>query len=241
MEQNTVKKEPLGKNFYVNVSHNHTFGTDAILLSNFASSTRKDRAVDLGTGCGIIPLIMLRDGLLESAVGVDISSEATLLAEQTKNELGLENFTVINSDLNDLKGKIEFGHHTLITCNPPYKEITGGTVSDNKHLAIARNEVLCNLKDVCQCASRNLKFGGLFFMVHRPERLCDIFACMRESGIEPKRIRTVHSYADKGPVLVLVEGKKGGNPKLIYENPLVIYNENGDYTDEINNIYGRNA
>ena len=98
MEQNTVKKEPLGKNFYVNVSHNHTFGTDAILLSNFASASRKDRAVDLGTGCGIIPLIMLRDGRLESAIGVDISSEATLLAEQTKNELGLENFTVINSD-----------------------------------------------------------------------------------------------------------------------------------------------
>ena len=117
MEQK-LKREPLGKGFYLYVNKNHTFGTDAVLLSNFATAKPKDKMVDLGTGCGIIPLLMLRDGLLSSAVGVDISEEAISLAQKTKEELNIDRFTAINCDLKVLKGKVEFGCHTLVTCNP---------------------------------------------------------------------------------------------------------------------------
>ena len=106
MEQSLTKFEPLGNGFGLWVSNNHTFGTDAILLAHFARATKKDKAVDLGTGCGIIPLLMLRDGNLQSAVGIDISDEAIALAQKTKNELNLEKLQLINSDLKALKGKI---------------------------------------------------------------------------------------------------------------------------------------
>ena len=105
MDKSLVKREPLGNGFYVNVSHHHTFGTDAILLASFAAAKKSDKLLDIGTGCGIIPLIMLRNGDLKFAVGVDISEEACCLAEQTRQELDLTKFTVINSDINDLKGK----------------------------------------------------------------------------------------------------------------------------------------
>ena len=115
MDEKLIKKEPLGGGFFVYVSPRHTFGTDAVLLADFSSARKKDTLVDLGTGCGIIPLLMLRDGNLQTAVGVDISPEAAELAERTSRELKTDNFTVLNSDLNDLNGKICFGSHTLVT------------------------------------------------------------------------------------------------------------------------------
>ena len=127
MEQK-LKKEPLGQGFFVYVTPHHTFGTDAVLLSNFASPKNKDRLVDLGTGCGIIPLLMLREGKLQNAVGVDISDEATKIAVKTVAEQNIENFTIINSNLTDLKGKVEFGCHTLVTCNPPYMNVDSRSV-----------------------------------------------------------------------------------------------------------------
>ena len=141
MEQKLIKKEPLGKGFYVYVSGHHTFGTDAVLLNNFAHATAKDKMVDLGTGCGIIPLLSLRDKPLKSAIGVDISKEATDLAEKTKSELQLENFTVVNSDLKELKGKVDFGCHTLVTCNPPYKAPNAGLKNPDSVIEVARHEV----------------------------------------------------------------------------------------------------
>ena len=237
MEQNTVNEEPLGKNFYVNVSHNHTFGTDAILLSNFASSTRKDRAVDLGTGCGIIPLIMLRDGLLQSAVGIDISSEATTLAEQTKTELGLDKFTVINSDLNDLKGKVEFGSHTLITCNPPYKAPGAGIVSRSDTDKAARHETACTLQDIIRVSSKLLQTSGRLCMCHRPERLAEMMDLMRENKLEPKKLRLVCQRVGEEPWLVLVEAKKCANTGLRIAPTLYVY-ENGQLSSEMIEIYG---
>lgn len=215
------------------------FGIDAVLLANFARVKPGDTVLDMCTGSGVIPAIISAKTKAKHIDAVEIQDDIYNMAVETaKMNESTDYISIIKSDIKTYKGDKLYN---CVTCNPPYKEISGGTISDNNHLAIARNEVLCNLKDVCQCASRNLKFGGLFFMVHRPERLCDIVSFMRESNIEPKRIRPVHSYGDKGPVMLLIEGRKGGNPKLIFENPLVIYNENGDYTDEINNIYGRNA
>ena len=232
-----LRKEPLGKGFYVNVTPHHTFGTDAVLLSSFAHPKKKDKLVDLGTGCGIIPLLMLRDGNLKEAVGVDISEEATTLAQKTKEELQLSNFAVINSDLKDLKGKVEFGCNTLVTCNPPYMEGNWGFVSPNDLKAIARHELYINIDDVVKISSYLLKFGGYLSLVHKSDRLCDIICSMRKYNIEPKRIRFVHSHIFDAPKLVLVEGIKGAKKSLKILNPLCIYNDDGTYTDEVKKLY----
>ena len=115
MDESIIKKEPLGNGFFINVSKHHTFGTDAVLLADFAHAKKADRLIDLGTGCGIIPFLMLRDGNLKTAVGIDISAEAISLAAKTAEENGVDRFTAVNADLNDLKGRVEFGCHTLIT------------------------------------------------------------------------------------------------------------------------------
>ena len=139
MDKN-LKREPLVKDFYIYVSPHHTFGTDAVVLRNFANPKQKDRVVDLGTGCGIIPFLMIRDIKTLSAVGVDISAEAIALAKKTAADLNLNNFVAINSDLKDLKGKIEFGSHTLVTCNPPYKAENAGIKNPDKVDMVALKE-----------------------------------------------------------------------------------------------------
>ncbi len=237
MEQSTVKKEPLGKGFYVNVSRSHTFGTDAIVLSNFAAATRRDKAVDLGTGCGIIPLLQLRDGCLSSAVGVDISREACDLAEQTRTELGIDRFTVVNSDLKELKGKVDFGCHTLVTCNPPYKAAGAGIESRNEREKVARHEVACTLRDIIEVSARLLQTSGRLCMCHRPERLAEMMAVMREYKLEPKRLRLVCQRVGEEPWLVLVEAKKCAHTGLRIA-PTLYIEEDGELSGEMIEIYG---
>lgn len=236
MEQ-SIKKEPLGKGFFVNVSKNHTFGTDAILLANFAAARKKDRAVDLGTGCGIIPLIMLRDGALSEATGVDISDEATALCEKTKAELELNNFTVINSDLNDLRGKIEFGRHTLITCNPPYKAPEAGLKNEGERQRVARHEVACTLSDILSVSARLLQTSGRLCMCHRPERTAELLSLMREYKLEPKRMRLVCQRTGEEPWLILVEAKKCAKSGMRIE-PTLFIEEDGALSQEMIDIYG---
>ena len=237
MEQKLIKKEPLGKGFYVYVSGHHTFGTDAVLLNNFAKATAKDKMVDLGTGCGIIPLLSLRDKPLKSAIGVDISKEATDLAEKTKGELGLENFTVVNSDLKDLKGKVEFGCHTLVTCNPPYKAPNAGLKNPDSVIEVARHEVACTLRDIIAVGAKLLQTSGRFCICHRPERLAELMALMSEYKVEPKRLRLVCQRKGEEPWLVLVEGRRCGKTGLRIE-PTLYVEENGDFSKEMIEIYG---
>ena len=210
MEQKLIKKEPLGNGFYVYVSGHHTFGTDAVLLNNFAHATAKDKMVDLGTGCGIIPLLSLRDKPLKSAIGVDISKEATDLAEKTKAELQLENFTVVNSDLKELKGKLDFGCHTLVTCNPPYKAPNAGLKNPDSVIEVARHEVACTLRDIISVGAKLLQTSGRFCICHRPERLAELMALMSEYKVEPKRLRLVCQRKGEEPWLVLLEGRRCG-------------------------------
>jgi len=235
VEQN-VKKEPLGNGFYVYVSPHHTFGTDAVLLSNFAKAKRKDSLVDLGTGCGIIPLLMLRDGNLSSAYGVDISAEAALLAGRSAKEQS-DKFTVIESNLNELSGKIEFGCHTLVTCNPPYKAPGAGLKNPDMVEAVARHEIACTLEDIVGVASKLLQTGGRLCMCHRPERLSELMRIMSEKKIEPKRLRIVCQRMGEEPWLVLVEGKKCSKTGLRIDPPLFI-EQNGALSDEMIEIYG---
>ncbi len=233
-----MKFEPLGNGFGLWVSDNHIFGTDAILLSNFANARAKDKMVDLGTGCGIIPLLMLRDGNLQSAVGVDISEEATALAQKTKEELNLEKFTVINSDLNDLKGKVQFGCHTLVTCNPPYKANGAGLQNPNERHKVARHEVSCSLEDIIKVSAKLLQTSGRLCMCHRPERLCELLKLMSDNGIEPKRLRLVCQRVGEEPWLVLVEGKRCAKSGMRID-PVLYIEENGSFSDEMIKIYGK--
>ncbi len=232
-----LTKQPLGNGFDIYVSKHHTFGTDAVLLADFAAARHNDRLVDLGTGCGIIPFLMLRDGKLGSAFGVDISSEATDLAVRSAGELSLESFSVICSDLNELKGKIEFGRHTLVTCNPPYKAPDGGIKSRDPIEAAARHEMSCTLEDIISISSKLLQTSGRLCMCHRPERLGELMHLMSSYKIEPKRLRLVCKEKGCEPWLVLVEGRKCGKIGLRIAPTLYMY-ENGEYTEEIINIYG---
>ena len=237
MESQLIKKEPLGNGFYVNVSEHHTFGTDAILLANFSKPKKRDRLIDLGTGCGIIPLLMLRNGDLSEAVGVDISPEAAALARKTTEELKLENFKVIESDLNELSGKTEFGYYNLVTCNPPYKAEGAGIKSRDSVVMAARHETACTLEDIVSVSARLLQFSGRLCMCHRPERLSELMKLMSKYGVEPKRLRLVCQRKGEEPWLVLLEGRRGGKTGLRI-SPTLYVEENGALSEEMIEIYG---
>lgn len=234
-----IKKEPLdGKDFCINVSPHHTFGTDAVLLADFASPRKNDLAIDLGTGCGIIGLLMLRDDKTKKLYGVDISAEAISLCEKTAEELNLkERFVPVCSDLKDLKGKVPFGSANLVTCNPPYKADGKGIKNPDSLTAVARHEVACNLEDIVGVAAKLLNTSGRLCMCLRPERLSELLCIMSQKGIEPKRLRLVAQRKGKEPWLFLVEGKKGAKTGLRIEPTLYVEDENG-FSEEMLRIYG---
>ncbi len=232
------KIEPLGNNMEIVVSPSHTFGTDAILLSNFASIKRKDLACDMGTGCGIIPLIWCK-GETNRIYAIDIQEKAI---EQLKksiehNSLG-ERIIPVNCDLRSVKGVLEEGVFDVVTMNPPYKPVGTGIESISEAERIARHEVTCTVDDAVEAAAKLLKYGGRFCMCHRPERLCDIIVSMRKGGVEVKKIRFVKQSEGKVPWLVLIEGKKGGKSGVTVMADLVMKNEDGSNTDEFRSMFG---
>lgn len=230
--------EPLGNNMSIVVSDAHAFGTDAIILANFASIKRKDIACDLGTGCGIIPLIWCK-GETKQITAVDIQKKAI---SQLENSIEINSLkgriTPVNCDLRNLKGTLELGKYDLVTMNPPYKPVGTGIESVSEAERIARHEVMCTVDDAVSAAAKLLKFGGRFCMCHRPERLCDIIVSMRLGGIEVKKIRFVTETVDKAPWLVLVEGKRGAKSHVTVEKNLVMKDENGKVTPEFRAMFG---
>lgn len=237
MEQNVIKKEPLGRGYHIYTSDEYRFGTDAVLLSNFANPKTHDRCIDLGCGAGIIPLILTRDNEKLDITGVDIQENACNLLRQAAEENGFNNLTVINSDWCELKGKVEFGAFDVVTCNPPYKKADAGITNDNEARRIARHETGTTLLDVCKTAASLLRSGGKFFMCHRPERLCDIICDMRSVNIEPKRIRLVHQRVNCEPWLVLIEGRRDGKSGIRIAPPLYVEWDNKP-SPEMEEIYG---
>lgn len=230
--------EPLGDNMKIVVSDSHTFGTDAILLANFASLRRKDVACDMGTGCGIIPLIWCK-GQTNRITAIDIQPKAVAQLERSIELNSLDGrITPVNCDLRELKGKFEYGSFDLVTMNPPYKPVGTGIESLSEAERIARHEITCNIDDAVNAAARLLKFGGRFCMCHRPERLCDIIVSMRQGAIEVKRIRFVCEKEGKAPWLVLVEGKRGARSSVTVEKNLIMHREDGTPTDEFRSFFG---
>ena len=238
MEQNIIsKKEPLGNGYFINVSKNHTFGTDAVLLSHFAASKRVKRHCDLGAGCGIISMLLLRDGVAAHSDGVEISEEAVLLARRTAAEYAEDTFTPVNADLRELKGVLPFSEYELVTCNPPYKAEGAGIISESSTDKVARHETACSLRDVIKTASKLLKSGGRFCICQRPERLSDIVNLMRAYKVEPKTLRLVAKRVGEEPWLILIEGRRDGKSGMRIMPTLYVY-ENDGYSSEMMKIYG---
>ena len=214
------------------------FGIDAVLLSYYARAGKGDRVIDLCTGNGAIPILMSAKTEADSFTGLEIQEESADLAKRSVELNGLTDR--VNIVQGDLKNAVEmFGGSSfeVLTVNPPYMTEHHGLVNPHEAKAIARHELLCSLEDVIAASSGLLKPQGLFFMVHRPHRLVDVFVLMRKYGIEPKRIRMVHPYVDKEPNMVLIEGMRGGKPNLVTDPPLVVYKDKNVYTDEIHSIY----
>ncbi len=239
MEQNLVSKcEPLGNGFHIYVSKNHTFGTDAVLLSDFASEKRVKRHCDLGAGCGIISMLLLRDKTVGHSDGVEISDEAVALARRTAAEYAEESFSPVQADLKALKGILPFGEYDLVTCNPPYKAEGAGIVSDSPAERAARHETACSLEDVISVSSRLLKSSGRLCLCQRPERLADIICLMRSYRVEPKTVRFVAKRVGDEPWLLLISGRRDGKSGMRVLPTLYVYKENGEYTEEMLGIYG---
>lgn len=214
------------------------FGTDAVLLSHFAGIRKGDIVVDLGTGTGIIPLLLA--GRMEEAsiCGVEIQSETAEMANRSIHMNRLESrVKILEGDLKDAPEKLGKGSCSLVVSNPPYKKVGSGILNPQDDIAIARHEILCTLEDVLLSASRLLQAGGRFAMVHRPDRMMDILMGMRRVHLEPKRIRMVHPQLHKAPSLILIEAVFHGKPHLNWMPPLIIYDENNQYTDELKEIY----
>jgi tRNA1(Val) A37 N6-methylase TrmN6 len=231
------KKEYLGSGITALVSKEHTFGTDAVLLADFAKAKKSDKCCDLGTGCGIIPLLWCK-GETGRIYAVEISEKAVNQLTQAAelNSLG-DRIEIIHSDLNELKGKIEYGSFNLVTMNPPYTANGAGIMSSAGADRIARHETLCTFDDICLCASKLLNFSGRLCVCIRPERMCEMFSVMQKYGIEPKRIKFVTKRHGLSPWLVLIEGRRGGKSGLTAEPELQVYDETGGYSPEMKEIY----
>lgn len=215
------------------------FGMDAVLLSNFARVKEKERALDLGTGTGIIPILLTAKTEGQSFVGLEIQEESADMARRSVAHNRLEEkVEIVTGDIKEaaeIFGPVSFD---VITVNPPYMIGQHGIANASDTKAIARHEVLCTLDDVLRESAKLLKPKGRFYMVHRPFRLAEILSKMVATGIEPKRMRMVHPFVDKEPNMVLIEGLRGGNSRMTVEPPLVVYKEVGVYNDELLAEYG---
>lgn len=216
------------------------FGIDAVLLANFAKIKRNARVIDLCTGTGIVSFIIAGKTKASEIVGLEIQQEIADMAERTALYNNLEHrVKVMCGDLKDKKLLKEIEKADVVTVNPPYKLKNSGIINPIDRDAIARHEIYCTLEDVIAASRILLKDNGKLFMVHRPERLVDIFCLMRKYKIEPKSIRMVHPGISRTANIVLVEGQRDGGRFLKLEPPLYVHNSDGSYTDEIKKIYGR--
>lgn len=215
------------------------FGMDAVLLSGFAKVKPKERVLDIGTGTGIIPLLLCGKTKGEHFTGLEIQQESANMARRSVSLNGLtEKIDIVNGDVKEIESLFAPASFEVVTSNPPYMIDTHGLKSEEEQMAIARHEIKCTLEDVVKGASLMLKSKGRFYMVHRPFRLVEIFQVMAKYRLEPKRMQLVYPYADKEPNMVLIEALKDGKSRITVEKPLIVYESQGNYTKDILTIYG---
>ena len=215
------------------------FGMDAVLLSSFAKVKRRERALDLGCGTGILPILLEAKNEGSYYAGLEIQEESADMARRSICHNRLENkIEIITGDIKEAAKIFGAASFEVITSNPPYMIEEHGLKNEMDTQYIARHEVLCTLEDILRESAKILKPKGRFYMVHRPFRLAEIMSKMVEYKIEPKRMQLVYPFVDKEPNMVLIEGLRGGKSRLAVEKPLIVYKEQGVYTDEIYDIYG---
>lgn len=215
------------------------FGMDAVLLSGFAQVKEGERVLDLGTGTGILPILLEAKTSGKHFTGLEIQPESADMAKRSVALNQLESkIDIVNGDIKDASSIFGASSFDVITSNPPYMIGNHGLVNENHAKTIARHEVLCTLDDLLREIARLLPPKGRFYMVHRPFRLSEIMCKMTDYGIEPKRMQLVYPYVDREPNMVLLEGLRGARPRLTVEKSLIIYQKEGVYTDEIYEIYG---
>ena len=216
------------------------FGIDAVLLANFANVKKKHKVMDLCTGTGIVPFIIKGKKEPEKIVGLEIQNKFVEMANRSIKINGFnDTMEFLHGDLKDKELLKSIGRFDVVTVNPPYKLEKSGIVNPNDKYAIARHEVMCNLDNVIEACRIVLKDNGRLYMVHRPERLADIFCIMRKYKIEPKRVQMVHPNTKKPANILLVEGQRDGGAYLKWEPPIYVYNDDGSFSKELNEIDGR--
>lgn len=215
------------------------FGMDAVLLSGFAKVKAGETALDLGTGTGIIPILLEAKTEGKHFTGLEIQEESADMARRSVILNHIENkIDIVTGDIKEASKLFGAASFDVVTSNPPYMNNQHGLTNPDMPKAIARHEILCSLDDVVREAAKLLKPGGRFYMVHRPFRLVEIMIKLTEYKLEPKRLKMVHPFIDKEPNMVLIECAKGGRSRITVEAPLIVYKEQNLYTDEIYDIYG---
>ena len=215
------------------------FGMDAVLLTGFVKLKANDNVLDMGTGTGIIPILLSAKTKAKSFTALEIQEDSADMARRSVelNDL-TDRIKIVKGDIKEASVLFAKASFDAVTCNPPYMIAEHGLNNPDDALNIARHEVLCTLEDVVSNTADVLKPGGKFFMVHRPFRLSEIMVMLSKYKLEPKRMQLVYPYVDKEPNMVLIEAVRGGKSRLTVEKPLIVYKEPGVYTDEIYDIYG---
>jgi len=217
------------------------FGTDSVLLANFVKLRRGDKVVDLGTGSGVIPLLLAYKNKGVEVTGVEIQSEAAELARRNVEYNQLQDqIKIINQDLCQLDSELEAGSFEAVVSNPPYLPVEGGKMKENDFVAAARHEIHAELEDVVAEAARLLKYGGHFFLVHRAERLTEVIEALARYNCQAKELRLVQARRDSEADIFLLKAKKGANPGLRVKPVMIIYqDQSSEYTRELKEIYGQ--
>ena len=223
-------------------SERFPFGIDAVLLADYASKSLKEKesVIDLGTGTGIIPLLMVNKCKTADFTGLEVQKESADMAARSvaMNELEGQ-IQIVHGDLKEAGSLFPRHSFNVVTCNPPYMIDAHGRNNEQDALTIARHEVLCTLEDVVTAADYLLASHGSFFMIHRPFRLPEIFSSLEKHKMEMKRMRLIYPFADKEPNLVLIEARKNAKRRLTIEPPLIVRNDDGEYTVEVQDIYNK--
>lgn len=215
------------------------FGMDAVLLSGFAKIKKDEHVLDMGTGTGIIPVLLKSKTPGEHFTGLEIQEECAEMAQRSVAYNNLEqDIDIVCGDIKEAAEIFGAASFHAVTSNPPYMIGQHGLQNPYMAKAIARHEILCTLEDVVSQAAKVLKDRGRFYMVHRPFRLVEIFQVLTRYKLEPKRMQLVYPFKDREPNMVLIEALKGGNSRITVEKPLIVYEKPGVYTEEILKIYG---